>query len=552
MTNVIVSVQGKSTQIIVTSLHSKADRDKFFDATTQIKNYEISFYGLRSLPQEVVIRLHHIKDLALIIVDKEILLVYLRRLGLNVQNSKPVIPSTSEKQISKVVIGGSAGGLKKVIEIIKRVPQQPLTLFIVLHQKADTPSLLSKVLQSYTKYFRVLEAQSDMRVEDATIYTIPQDKHLVVSGDYIFLTDDAKINRARPSISVTFEALSNEYKDELLAILVCGYLNDGSDVLEKLIENGSSVIVQNPKECDAKELLQNAIKTKYYNYIMDLDEIANYIKVTSVVKHIKQNQFDHFLEHVYEKYSYDFSGYQKAHMRRRLEHSYQKMNIKSFESFEREVLSHNDLFEDLFIDISINVTTFFRNPQLFLFLREEVLHKLDSYMDIKIWCAGCSSGEEPYSVAILLNELGLLDRSLIYATDINGAILQQAKNGIYSKESYNIFRTHYYLSGGERSFSSYFNDYEEFVIVSNELRKKILFFEHNLATDGSLNDFQIIFCRNVLIYFDQGLKQRALNLFDNSLTNRGFLILGESETLKDDESFEALSKENRVFRKHIK
>ena len=254
------------------------------------------------------------------------------------------------------------------------------------------------------------------------------------------------------------------------------------------------------------------------------------------------------LENIYSKYGYDYRGYNLNHIKRRIKLFYYNLKPKNFTDFIEIILNNKNIFKDLFLNISVNITTFYRNPNVFKSLREEILPKLDSFVDIKIWCAGCSSGEEPYSIAIFLKELGLLNKSLIYATDLNDVILKNAQNALYSKESYNTFLKNYYKAGGDESFSSYFNTHDNFVELKEEIKENILFFRHNLDLDAKINDFQLIFCRNVLIYFDPKLKNKVFDLFKESLDSYGFLVLGESESLTN-KSFKNIDKKNRFYKR---
>ena len=258
-----------------------------------------------------------------------------------------------------------------------------------------------------------------------------------------------------------------------------------------------------------------------------------------------------FLEKIKHKYGYDYKGYNFKHLKRRINLFYAILKPENLFEFEEQILNDSNIFKDLFLNISVNITTFYRNPDVFKILREEILPKLDSYIDIKIWCAGCSSGEEAYSIAIILKELGILEKSLIYATDLNKIILENAKAGLYSKESYNEYLSNYYQAGGCESFSSYFKEHGNFVEIKDHIKDNILFFSHNLALDGKINDFQLIFCRNVIIYFDKNLKTKVFNLFENSLDNYGFLILGESESLQSNKNFKTIDQKHKIYKRNI-
>jgi len=258
-----------------------------------------------------------------------------------------------------------------------------------------------------------------------------------------------------------------------------------------------------------------------------------------------------FLKKVNKKYDYDYSGYNLKHIKRRVNLFYTRLNPFNFQEFEQIVLENSKIFKDLFLNISVNITTFYRNPELFKYLRQEILPKLDSFLNIRVWCAGCSSGEEPYSLAIFLKELGLYEKSTIYATDINSEILKSAKNGLYSKEAYSRFLKNYYKAGGNESFSSYFIDYGDFVEVQEDIKKNILFFQHNLVKGGKINDFQLVFCRNVMIYFDSDLKVKVFNLFHESMDNYSFLVLGESESLRKHEKYDTVDEVKKIYKRKI-
>lgn len=548
--NMIVQEIGDKTKIIIEELEKKSQIEEFLKLLEKDTFFEINFLNIQSLPKSVVIKLHKIKDRILIFTNESILKSYLMNLGFELNYKDNYSNKIKTLELEYIAIGGSAGSLKKFIEIIKKLPESNISVFIIMHQKADNQSSLSTILQTHTSHYKVVEAKSDMKVEPATIYTAPPGQHMIVAGGFIFLTNEPKRNFSRPSISTTFETLSNEYKSTLLAILVCGYGADGSDSLELLENNGTTVIVEDPSECEATAMLENAIKTKKYDYVFSMEDINNFILHSFNNEFFSNEDLEEFLEKVYKVYGYDYSGYSISHIRRRVHLFYSTLKPKNFMEFEKIVLTNKSIFKDLFLNISVNITTFFRNPQVFKTLRDELLPKLDSFIDIKIWCAGCSSGEEPYSIAIFLKELGLLDKSLIYATDINDVILKNAENGLFSKENYNLFLKHYYQAGGNQSFSKYFNNYDKFVEVKDELKEKILFFRHNLALDSKINDFQLIFCRNVIIYFDTELKNKIFKLFKDSLDSYGFLVLGESESLENHVDYKTIDKINKIYKRN--
>jgi len=247
---------------------------------------------------------------------------------------------------------------------------------------------------------------------------------------------------------------------------------------------------------------------------------------------ISDEQIEILLNDTLELYGYDFTNYTKASIKRRINRI---LTIDRFPSFAelRYRLRNDKAYLNRFVEaISVNVTEMFRDPHFFRTLKEKVIPHLATYPYIRIWHAGCSTGEEVYSMAILLKEANLLHKSLLYATDINQEVLEKARQGVFSMSNMKQFSENYILSGGMRAFSDYYITTSDHVKFHEELRRKIIFAMHNLVSDGSFNEFQLILCRNVLIYFDKQLQDRAISLFDESLETLGYLALGAKETLR--------------------
>lgn len=237
------------------------------------------------------------------------------------------------------------------------------------------------------------------------------------------------------------------------------------------------------------------------------------------------------LSDLLENYGYDFTGYSRASLKRRIFRLYSLDKIPSFAEFRYKVNNDALYFKRFVEQITVNVTEMFRDPTFFKTLRDVVLPRLGTYPLIRIWVAGCSTGEEAYSLTILLKELNLLHKSLIYATDLNPTVLEKAGQGMFSLSYMKQYSENYIASGGQRDFSSYYVAKYSLAKFDDELRRKIIFSTHNLVSDHSFNEFQLILCRNVLIYFDRDLQHKVLELFDDSLEDLGYLALGTKETI---------------------
>lgn len=258
------------------------------------------------------------------------------------------------------------------------------------------------------------------------------------------------------------------------------------------------------------------------------------------------------VEAIYLKYSYDFRDYSAASLKRRVLLARQQLHCDSVSALQHRILYDSQAFMDLLQYLTIPVSSMFRDPAYFLALREQVLPVLGTYPSLKIWVAGCSTGEEAYSLAILLHEEGLLARSVVYATDINPRSLELARQGIFSLHNIRQYTQNYQLAGGRYSFSDYYTAAYDSVLLDKFLKERIMFADHSLATDSVFSETQLISCRNVLIYFNKSLQNRALGLFRDSLCHRGFLGLGCKETVDYSihaRAFEAFAKEERIFRK---
>ena len=238
------------------------------------------------------------------------------------------------------------------------------------------------------------------------------------------------------------------------------------------------------------------------------------------------------LEALYQKYGYDFRNYAKASLKRRIQHRLSLSGMTSISEMQHNLLYDEEFFETLLLDFSINVSDMFRDPAVFYSLRKHIFPFLKTYPFFRIWVAGCSTGEEVYSLAILLQEEGLYKRAQIYATDYNEVVLEKAKEGIYPISNIKEYTSNYQKSGGSHSFTDYYTAHYEAAIMNQSLKDNITFAAHNLTTDGIFNEMQMICCRNVMIYFNKDLQNHVYKLFLDSLSHGGILCLGSKENLK--------------------
>lgn len=261
---------------------------------------------------------------------------------------------------------------------------------------------------------------------------------------------------------------------------------------------------------------------------------------------------DLFLEAIYRCYGFDFRKYACASMLRRIKMAMTNEGLSTISAFQDLVLRDPECMERFLKAVVVNVTSMFRDPAFFLVFREKVVPILRTYPFIRIWIAGCSTGEETYSLAILLEEEGIYERTRIYSTDISSIVLKTAQESIFPLSKMKEYTVNYQRSGGRRDFSEYYSARYERAIFKASLKRNMIFAQHNLATDSSFNEFNVILCRNVMIYFNQDLQDRVFRVFHDSLCPFGILALGNKESLRSSsmaDQYEELDREERLFRR---
>lgn len=266
---------------------------------------------------------------------------------------------------------------------------------------------------------------------------------------------------------------------------------------------------------------------------------------------INGDELDELIVLIKHRHDFDFSEYAQASFKRQVT---KIMHLEKLSIFELRSLLINDphYFEHFLIKVTVNVTEMFRDPLFYKSIRENLIPYLSSYQRIKLWNAGCSTGEELYSFAILFAEENLYDRSFFYGTDINSEVLTVAKNGIYSLNKMKQYSENFCSTGTINSLAKYYSAKYDAASIKHSLKKNVLFSVHNLISDGVFNEFQVISCRNVLIYFNKDLQHKVIELFYHSLSNFGFLCLGSKETIRNKElsdRFKIVDKKNNIYQK---
>jgi chemotaxis protein methyltransferase CheR len=267
---------------------------------------------------------------------------------------------------------------------------------------------------------------------------------------------------------------------------------------------------------------------------------------------LEELEIELLLEAVHRRYGFDFRGYAPASLKRRLWRRIRAEKLGTVSALQERILHDPLVMERLLLDLSVNVTAMFRDPTFYAALRAKVVPLLRTYPFTRIWIAGCSTGEEVYSLAILLSEEGLYERARIYATDINEVVLERAKTGVFPVDKMQEYTENYIKAGGDRSFSEYYVARYEGALFSRALLDNVVFAQHNLVSDRAFNEFNLILCRNVMIYFDRALQNRVHELFYESLETFGVLGLGHKEAMSFtpfEDRFEELDANERLYRK---
>lgn len=280
--------------------------------------------------------------------------------------------------------------------------------------------------------------------------------------------------------------------------------------------------------------------------------MTDFLDISPYDERLEKIEIEALLEAIFKRYGYDFRNYAYPSLRRRIWHRASSEQLATVSLLQNLVLHDREAFERLLSDLVIPVTEMFRDPGMFTVLRDRIMPLLKETPFLRVWHAGCATGEEAYSMAILLEEARMLAKSRIYATDISESSLQRARQGVISLDRIKLYAHNYESSGGTESFGSFYESNHGIAMLHPRLLERIVFAEHNLVTDRSFNEFQVIFCRNVMIYFDTALRERVHGLLYDSLSPGGFLILGNKESVAFTSfagRYETWNDEYRIYRK---
>lgn len=464
----------------------------------------------------------------------------LLRLSLPVLSASPSSTKPMEALLETcraVALAGSANSLDKLIGLVERLPSSDATVFVAQHIQEDRPNLLDQLLKARTDY-SVVMPQHLMKVQPRSLYIAPPGHHMKVAHGLVYLTRDRKLGYARPSIDVLFESVAGEYGASALAVLLCGFGEDGVAGCAAVRAAGGCVLVEDGSECaEASVLPDRVFSAGHFDYRLKQRGLASLVAAavsprSRLASEAAGPLLELFLEAVYEHTGYDFRNYQRGTLERRIGKLVLQSGFGSFFDFQRAALSNAQVTQGLLSELSINVTEFYRHPEQFRELRDEVLPYLASFPLIKVWSAGCATGEEAYSLAMLMDELGLLDKSRIFATDNNPSLLALAQAGLYPREVLQKSQDNHREACGCANFPRHLEARGRLLEVAQRYRDRVLFHHHVLGQDGSFNEFQLIVCRNVMIYFDADLQRRVFGLFAQSLHREGFLMLGPGDGLR--------------------
>lgn len=458
-----------------------------------------------------------------------------------VVNGADAVNQSSQKGEPLIIgIGASAGGLEALQQFFQHMPSNSgLSFVVVQHLSPDYRSLMADILGKHTE-MKVMQAENEMSIHKNTVYLIPPKNNMTLKGGKLLLTEFVNGTLNHP-IDVFFSSLAEEQKDRAIAVVMSGTGSDGTGGIKTVKEHGGLVIVQEPETAKFDGMPRSAINTGLADFVLSpddiVDEILNFSNYPTIVKtQGEENLFsdEESFTRIYtimKKVSgIDFTNYKRTTVLRRIERRMVVTHSKSLAEYVNLLEADTEEVRVLVKEILIGVTNFFRDPSFFEKLKYNVIYPIVEHADekepIRVWSAGCSTGEEAYSIAILfhevLEELNAQRDIKIFATDVDTKAIEQAGKGVFSE---NILDD----VSSER-LAKYFSKKNEQYHISKEIRRMIIFAPHNMLSDPPFGKLDLISCRNVMIYFQPVLQKSLFAIFHSALKKGGYLFLGKSET----------------------
>lgn len=463
-----------------------------------------------------------------------------------------------------VAIGASAGGLEALEELFSVMPLDTGMSFVVVqHLSPDYKSMMDELLARKTA-LPVLMAKDQMSMQRDAIYLLPPQKEMMVSNGKLLLTERDANELLNLPINIFFNSLAESYQDKGIAIVLSGTGSDGTKGIQAVHDSGGMVIAQSLSTCRFDSMPKNAIDTHKVDLILSPAYIPQALvkfskrndrvdqQIAAGELNLEESQFTEILLLINNRFELDFSQYKMSTITRRIERRMSMLSLSSLKEYTKVLLEDNDELEAMYFDLLIGVTQFFRDPEAFAYLKQSLTSTLQSFAtsndrELRIWVAACATGEEAYSMAMLIYDLNqTLETSFnfkIFATDVHRNSIKKAALGIYSEAN---------LKGLDDDLKSRFFMHieKDHFQINADLRKHIVFAQHNITKDAPFTKTHIISCRNMLIYFNLETQKKILSLLTFSLKSKGILFLGPSETLgRHANDFKELNSTHKIYQK---
>ncbi|HRH47143.1 MAG TPA: CheR family methyltransferase [Panacibacter sp.] len=466
--------------------------------------------------------------------------------------------TTPEDQQYIIAIGASAGGLQEINSFFDHTPLDGVSYVIIQHLSADYKSMMASLLSNHSK-LKVCEAQDNIEVEKNKVYVIPSTDYMTIKNGRLLLTEKQKTGTPHLTINTFFNSLALDIGNKAIGVILSGTGSDGTKGIEAIKNAGGMVIVSDPEKAEFNEMPSNAISTGLVDYVMEPEQmptiIENYVNnKENLAGDIVENEREEkariaIINFIRDHFPLDFSDYKPATILRRIKRRALSHNMNSLEAYLNFLKSDAEEVKALSQDFLISVTSFFRDKEAFEFLETQVIPQIvndkKGHEEIKVWVAGCATGEEAYSIAILLREaLDKVNKNTIvkiFATDIDNIALGYAKNGLYE----DAIKTTVSAERLERFFTKEDIGYK----IKEGIRRMLIFAHHDLVKNPPYCNMDMISCRNLLIYMNQNLQKKILTMLEFGIRKDGFLFLGSSENIVDKSPYiEELTKKWKIYK----